>query len=100
MYNKGMMQIQTEMGWFWTEGHETDISKLILVSTQRSTLQSVVDNIELMGRADDYDFDDLSIQHTQYPDGSNYYRMELDRGTFVLWFDFEVRYYQHIEGTN
>ena len=100
VYTSGMMHIETDMGWFWTEPHETDSSKLILLSTERSTLESVVDNIELMGRADDYDFDDLSIQHTQYPDGSNYYRMELDRGTLALWFEFEVRYYQHVERGN
>ena len=83
------------MGCFWTEGHPSDSSKLILVSKEKSTLQSVVDNIELMGRADDYDFDDLAIRTK---DGV--FRMELDRGTLVLWFDFEARYYQHIERGN
>lgn len=97
MYNKGMMFIETEMGRFWTEAHPTDPSKLVLVSTEKSTLEAVVDNIELMGRADDYDFDDLAIHTSPYP---IHFTLELDRGTFVLWFDFEVRYFQHIERGN
>lgn len=94
------MHIETELGYFWTEPHPSDGSKLILVSTEKSTLEAVVDNIELMGRADEYDFDDLAIRSTNHPEQLRHYTLELDRGTFVLWFDFEVRFYQHIERGN
>lgn len=97
MYTSQMMNIETEMGYFWTEPHPSDPSKLYLVSTERSTLEAVVDNIELMGRADDYDFDDLAIHKDSQLGEVRYFRLELDRGTLVLWFEFEVRYYQHVE---
>lgn len=95
------MKLETEEGKVWTVPHESDPAKIIVASNHRSTLLSMLSSIELAGVAQGYDYDDLAIYRTDSDDGySHHYEMVLDRGTLVLWFDFEIlNYQQHVKET-
>jgi uncharacterized protein YheU (UPF0270 family) len=91
-----MMRIETEEGFIWTIPHPTDRDLITVASRDYGTLESMIESIELQGTREGEDYDDLAIRLNEE---LGYFEMLLDRGTLILWFEFEMlNYQQHIEG--
>lgn len=89
------MRLETEEGFIWTTPHPTDPDLIWVASRDYSTLESMIESIELHGTQEDVDYNDFSIH---FNEELGYFEMLLDRATLILWFEFEVLNYQiHIK---
>lgn len=86
------MTISTIDGTLDILPHETDDNLIIVTTPTRHVLELMVDSIELAGRADDLDFDDLAI-YINTRSIIHKYELVLDRSTLALWFGFEIHHY-------
>lgn len=79
---------------FWITAHPTEPQQITAHSTKREDLEEMLDSIELQGRADDLDFDDLAIRATNEDDpAKRHFEMTMDRGTLILYFSFEINHF-------
>lgn len=84
------MRIETEEGRFWATPHDTNPDSIIVNAAEREILMSMWKTIQLAGVGHGHDFDDIAIYRVDDTPLVHHYEMELDRGTLVLWFEFEA----------